>query len=281
MLVWNLTVSSFNVIPANRNLLLFLIFLLDPFLGCARLNQTVFHFLADLRKFRSYKGGSVRDLLRAMRNKVGHSRRSPPARALFLAHCWTCAPQKHHYRELPPDVQETLGSIPDEFVCYFTSRFPHLLLHTYLAMRTCGSERPFLPYYSAAEQLSETSALGTNAGPPSPGEPHTEQLLPSPSLQLEQTLCLQPPRVSDTSPAGPPVEPAASPHSEAHVAPPVLSAQTDSHSPTGEAGFSSVSAADPVRQTPSTVSEMHTQPGPPPAGPCQSEDDVITEESVA
>lgn len=26
--------------------------------------------LIDLRKFRSYKGGSVRDLLRAMRNKV-------------------------------------------------------------------------------------------------------------------------------------------------------------------------------------------------------------------
>uniref|UniRef100_A0A674PDR9 Serine/threonine-protein kinase/endoribonuclease IRE1 n=1 Tax=Takifugu rubripes TaxID=31033 RepID=A0A674PDR9_TAKRU len=78
----------------------------------------------DLRKFRSYKGGSVRDLLRAMRNK------------------------KHHYRELPADVQETLGSIPDDFVSYFTSRFPHLLLHTYLAMRSCASERPFLPYYS-------------------------------------------------------------------------------------------------------------------------------------
>lgn len=27
-------------------------------------------FLVDLRKFRSYKGGTVRDLLRAMRNKV-------------------------------------------------------------------------------------------------------------------------------------------------------------------------------------------------------------------
>ncbi|XP_061830351.1 serine/threonine-protein kinase/endoribonuclease IRE1 [Nerophis lumbriciformis] len=78
----------------------------------------------DLRKFRSYKGGSVRDLLRAMRNK------------------------KHHYRELPLDVQETLGSIPDDFVSYFTSRFPHLLMHTYLAMRTCATERPFLPYYS-------------------------------------------------------------------------------------------------------------------------------------
>ncbi|KAI4822421.1 hypothetical protein KUCAC02_007972, partial [Chaenocephalus aceratus] len=70
----------------------------------------------DLRKFRSYKGGSVRDLMRAMRNK------------------------KHHYRELPAEVQETLGSIPDDFVSYFTSRFPHLLMHTYLAMRTCASE---------------------------------------------------------------------------------------------------------------------------------------------
>uniref|UniRef100_A0A673HEE1 Serine/threonine-protein kinase/endoribonuclease IRE1 n=1 Tax=Sinocyclocheilus rhinocerous TaxID=307959 RepID=A0A673HEE1_9TELE len=81
----------------------------------------------DLRKFRSYKGGSVRDLLRAMRNK------------------------KHHYRELPDEVQETLGSIPDEFVSYFTSRFPLLLLHTHLAMRFCAVERPFLPYYHTSE----------------------------------------------------------------------------------------------------------------------------------
>ncbi|XP_061867068.1 serine/threonine-protein kinase/endoribonuclease IRE1 isoform X2 [Colius striatus] len=84
----------------------------------------------DLRKFRSYKGGSVRDLLRAMRNK------------------------KHHYRELPPEVQETLGSIPEEFVCYFTARFPHLLLHTYKAMRICCQERLFQHYYQqdSAEQ---------------------------------------------------------------------------------------------------------------------------------
>lgn len=203
------------------------------------------------------------------------------ARTLFLAHCWTCAPQKHHYRELPPDVQETLGSIPDEFVCYFTSRFPHLLLHTYLAMRTCGSERPFLPYYSAAEQLSETAALGTNAGPPAPSEPQTEQLLPSPSPPLERTLCLQPPHVPDASPAEPPVEPADSPHSEARAEPPVLSAQTDYRSPTGETGFSSGSAADPVRETPSSVSDMPTEPSPPPVGPGQSQDDVITEESAA
>ncbi|CAM4424566.1 unnamed protein product [Leuciscus chuanchicus] len=81
----------------------------------------------DLRRFRSYKGGSVRDLLRAMRNK------------------------KHHYRELPSEVQETLGSIPDEFVSYFTSRFPLLLQHTHLAMRSCAAERLFLPYYHSSE----------------------------------------------------------------------------------------------------------------------------------
>ncbi|XP_057201931.1 serine/threonine-protein kinase/endoribonuclease IRE1-like isoform X1 [Triplophysa rosa] len=83
----------------------------------------------DLRKFRSYKGGSVRDLLRAMRNK------------------------KHHYRELPEEVQQTLGSIPDNFVSYFTSRFPLLLQHTHLAMRSCAVERPFLPYYHTSELL--------------------------------------------------------------------------------------------------------------------------------
>ncbi|XP_069604821.1 serine/threonine-protein kinase/endoribonuclease IRE1 [Ranitomeya imitator] len=92
----------------------------------------------DLRKFRSYKGRSIRDLLRALRNK------------------------KHHYRELPPEVQETLGNVPDEFVCYFTSRFPGLLLHTYLAMQLCSRERLFQPYY--AQELWEPAA--STAPPP-------------------------------------------------------------------------------------------------------------------
>uniref|UniRef100_A0A8C5T7T7 non-specific serine/threonine protein kinase n=1 Tax=Malurus cyaneus samueli TaxID=2593467 RepID=A0A8C5T7T7_9PASS len=77
----------------------------------------------DLRKFRTYKGGSVRDLLRAMRNK------------------------KHHYHELPADVQAALGSVPEGFVQYFTSRFPRLLLHTHGAMRACAHERIFHSYY--------------------------------------------------------------------------------------------------------------------------------------
>lgn len=80
----------------------------------------------DLKRFRSYKGTSVRDLLRAMRNK------------------------KHHYRELPTEVRQTLGQLPAGFAQYFTQRFPRLLLHTHRAMRTCASESLFLPYYPAA-----------------------------------------------------------------------------------------------------------------------------------
>ncbi|XP_069037129.1 serine/threonine-protein kinase/endoribonuclease IRE1 isoform X2 [Lepisosteus oculatus] len=80
----------------------------------------------DLRKFRTYKGHSVRDLLRAMRNK------------------------KHHYHELPGEVQETLGEVPEGFVLYFTSRFPRLLLHTHAALQVCSHERLFHPYYPPA-----------------------------------------------------------------------------------------------------------------------------------
>ncbi|CAF0862917.1 unnamed protein product [Brachionus calyciflorus] len=76
----------------------------------------------DLRKFRQYNGVFLRDLLRAIRNK------------------------KHHYRELPPEVLKSLGTLPDEFVCYFTSRFPKLILHVYEAMQCC-SEEPMLDVY--------------------------------------------------------------------------------------------------------------------------------------
>ncbi|XP_075558137.1 serine/threonine-protein kinase/endoribonuclease IRE1-like isoform X1 [Dermacentor variabilis] len=78
----------------------------------------------DLRKYRTYKGHSVRDLLRAMRNK------------------------KHHYRELPQALQSELGTIPEEFVGYFTSRFPLLLPHTYLAMQEWRTEATLRPYYA-------------------------------------------------------------------------------------------------------------------------------------
>ncbi len=57
--------------------------------------------------------------------------------------------QKHHYQELPIELQKDLGNVPDDFVEYFTQRFPFLLVHTYNKMLMCRSERLFLSYYSA------------------------------------------------------------------------------------------------------------------------------------
>lgn len=91
----------------------------------------------------------MRDLLRAMRNKV-----RPPSCPVALPPLLSPSPltspsllQKHHYHELPADVQAALGSVPEGFVQYFTSRFPRLLLHTHGAMRVCAHERIFRPYY--------------------------------------------------------------------------------------------------------------------------------------
>ncbi|ORZ12753.1 kinase-like domain-containing protein [Absidia repens] len=61
----------------------------------------------DLGKFRKYDGKRVRDLLRALRNK------------------------KHHWQDLPDPVKRALGEPPDQYLYYFTARFPRLLLHTY------------------------------------------------------------------------------------------------------------------------------------------------------
>ncbi|XP_078035621.1 serine/threonine-protein kinase/endoribonuclease Ire1 isoform X2 [Augochlora pura] len=77
----------------------------------------------DLRRYRSYRGESVRDLLRALRNK------------------------KHHYRELSPAAQENLGDIPDKFTDYWLSRFPCLLSHVWCAMQTFRDEPTFRGYY--------------------------------------------------------------------------------------------------------------------------------------
>ena len=67
--------------------------------------------------------------------------------------------QKHHYRELPQEVRDSLGAIPDEFVTYFTSRFPRLLPHAYHAMRCCQEERMFQEYYHP-EELDRVEDIG-------------------------------------------------------------------------------------------------------------------------
>lgn len=109
----------------------------------------------DLYKYRKYKTTSVRDLLRAMRNK------------------------RHHYRELPEDLRATLGDIPDGYMNYFTSRFPRLLLHTYLVMLTCANECVFRQYYpevrTFADQRQEMARSTPEPSSLTPAPPDTER----------------------------------------------------------------------------------------------------------
>ncbi|XP_058791502.1 serine/threonine-protein kinase/endoribonuclease IRE1 isoform X2 [Phymastichus coffea] len=83
----------------------------------------------DLRKYRSYRGESVRDLLRALRNK------------------------KHHYRELTAEAQQSLGEIPYKFTEYWLCRFPHLLIHSWCAMQDFRTEAAFRHYYDESYEF--------------------------------------------------------------------------------------------------------------------------------
>ncbi|XP_042207257.1 serine/threonine-protein kinase/endoribonuclease IRE1-like isoform X2 [Homarus americanus] len=85
----------------------------------------------DLRRFRDYKGRSVRDLLRALRNK------------------------RNHYRELKEEARQVFGRIPEEFVHYWTDRFPKLLLHSWCAMQCVKNEPIFNKYYDDYYNFSQ------------------------------------------------------------------------------------------------------------------------------
>ena len=73
--------------------------------------------LDNLGKFRKYDFTSCRDLLRVIRNK------------------------RHHYRDLPEEVQRELGGVPSGFLAYFTARFPELLMCMYRVMACFCVER--------------------------------------------------------------------------------------------------------------------------------------------
>lgn len=80
--------------------------------------------VADMGRYRKYNFESTRDLLRLIRNKSGH------------------------YRELPADLKELLGSLPEGFDRYFSSRFPKLLIEVYKVMSVhCKDEEAFRKYF--------------------------------------------------------------------------------------------------------------------------------------
>ena len=89
----------------------------------------------DLRKHRSYNGKSVRDLLRALRNK------------------------KHHYNELPEETKALYGRMPDRFTDYWTSRFPKLLIHVYHVMHAVKNEPQMQKYFDKDFDFLQVSSL--------------------------------------------------------------------------------------------------------------------------
>lgn len=87
-------------------------------------------FINNIGRYRRYKFDSVRDLLRVIRNK------------------------SHHYRELPEEIKELLGSHPEGFESYFSCRFPKLFIEVYKVIyQYCKDEEFFCKYI-------ETSVLG-------------------------------------------------------------------------------------------------------------------------
>ena len=80
----------------------------------------------NLLKVRKYDTRSLRDLLRVLRNK------------------------HVHYRELPRDLQNRLGGLPDQFLDYFESRYPNLLMACFLfAAKSFSGESTFDKYFNA------------------------------------------------------------------------------------------------------------------------------------
>ncbi|XWS20830.1 hypothetical protein CRYUN_Cryun30bG0002800 [Craigia yunnanensis] len=83
-------------------------------------------FINNIGQYRKYRFDSVRDLLRVIRNKL------------------------NHYRELPQEIQELLGSVPEGFDGYFSSRFPKLLIEIYKVLyKYCKEEKFFQKYINS------------------------------------------------------------------------------------------------------------------------------------
>ncbi|KAM2190901.1 hypothetical protein ACFX1Q_026799 [Malus domestica] len=83
-------------------------------------------FLTNIGNYRRYKFDSVRDLLRVIRNK------------------------SNHYRELPNQIQELVGPVPEGFDFYFASRFPRLLIEVYkVVCQNCREEECFGKYFKS------------------------------------------------------------------------------------------------------------------------------------
>jgi serine/threonine-protein kinase/endoribonuclease IRE1 len=77
-----------------------------------------------------YDGNKVESILRAIRNYA------------------------HHYPEKSPEVKAAFGSLNDEYLSYWTSKFPSLLLHTFKAIEPWKNRVDFQTFYDDSYNFS-------------------------------------------------------------------------------------------------------------------------------
>ncbi|PVH96520.1 kinase-like protein [Periconia macrospinosa] len=87
-------------------------------------------FIQSLGKQRKYTGDRMLDLLRALRNK------------------------KNHYEDMDESVKAKVGSLPDGYLRYWTTKFPRLLISCYDCVVDCGlqNEPRFRPYFDGPKE---------------------------------------------------------------------------------------------------------------------------------
>ncbi|GMM51049.1 bifunctional endoribonuclease/protein kinase [Starmerella bacillaris] len=82
-------------------------------------------FIDNLGKYRRYHGDRILDLLRALRNKL------------------------HHYNDFSPELKECVGAVPQQYLQFYTDRFPHLLMTVYYyAKQEFAEEEGFMIYWN-------------------------------------------------------------------------------------------------------------------------------------
>uniref|UniRef100_A0A6G1S3L2 non-specific serine/threonine protein kinase n=1 Tax=Aceria tosichella TaxID=561515 RepID=A0A6G1S3L2_9ACAR len=94
-------------------------------------------------KHRGYRGHKLQDLLRVIRNK------------------------RNHYNDCSDELKSDLGHMPDQFLEYFNSRFPELILHVYKAFQIHRRNINFKNYYNQDDdyyfkELDEIHCLSRN-----------------------------------------------------------------------------------------------------------------------
>ncbi|ATY62521.1 serine threonine-kinase [Cordyceps militaris] len=88
-------------------------------------------FVDSLGKQRRYTGSRLLDLLRALRNK------------------------RNHYEDMSQSLQHTVGSLPDGYLSFWTTKFPSLLLACWNVVYNVGWEETdrFKDYYEPATRM--------------------------------------------------------------------------------------------------------------------------------